>query len=479
MTRTAPDGRRSQRHREGALPRRRLPVSDRRRGRLRLLLGIGLALAAGGCGAPPGDTARSGPARNLVLVTVDTLRADVLGTYGGPVPTPAFDALAAGGVLVRQAFTPTPTTGPAHASLLTGHHPWVHGVLDNAVPLGGDLPTLAELARHHGLAAAAFVSSYVLHPRFGLDRGFDVYELVATEDALWRGERREAFYARGETTTARALAWLTAHRARSGTPFLLWIHWFDPHLPYTPPPELALPPTHPVDLAGKTVPPGLRGPQDLKQKIRDYRGEVRYVDAQLARLVEGLRGLGLLEETALVVTSDHGEGLGDHGILGHGEHLFEEQIRVPLLLRAPGLPAGAVREGGVQLEDLLPTALALLGRAPPADLDGRDLVPWLRGDVSAPPRAAVLGRRKTYAERPDLFFERGPGWKWIGPLDAPGQRFDLAADPHERGGAAASGPPAALAARARATRAAGGAPVLDDESRRALEALGYLEPDAD
>ncbi len=414
------------------------------------------------------------PPEHLVLVTLDTLRADHVGAYGAPLATPALDALAEQGVLLEDAFTPTPTTGPAHASLFTGLHPWRHRVLDNGVPLGPGASTLAEHLRAAGFTTQAFVSSYVLHPRFGMDRGFDAYSLVSTHDAQWRGRTVRGFYARGEATTERALQALGEHRDAGEGRLFLWVHYFDPHAPYEPPPGFAVDDTHPLDLRGKWL-PAEAGPVDLEPLLRSYAGEVRYVDDQLGRLVAGLEELGLLERTALVVTSDHGEGLGDHGLLQHGANLYDELVRVPLLLRAPGLPAGRRLAGGAQLEDLMPTLLSLMGVPAPAGRDGVDLLPWLRGELPQSPRPEVFGRRKDYAGVAATYFAWGPGRKWIGELGGPALHFDLRRDPGEVDGRESVEMPPGLRARLGRAVRRGDAQQLDAEARSALEALGYLD----
>ena len=425
---------------------------------------LGVFLSGSGCDV--GN--RAGP--RVLLVTVDTLRADHVGVYGGAVPTPAIDALAWAGVTVFGAFTPTPTTLPAHVSLLTGLHPWRHGVLDNAVPLPEGIPTVAERAQTAGLATAAFVSSYILHPRFGLARGFTDYRFEPGEAYVWRGRPRDAFWTLGAATTDAALAWLAAH-ARE--PFFLWVHYFDPHHPYEPPPGFERPPQERAPVTGKELPRELKTFDALATALRGYRGEVAYVDAQIGRLVEGLRTLGVLDATAIVFTADHGEGLGDHGELQHGRTLFEELVRVPLVVRAPGIPAGRRLEGTVQLEDLAPTLLELLALDEPEGLDGRSLLPWLRGEALQPPRTAVVGRRKPYPGEPDLFYVRHATAKWIGALGGEGLAYGLETDPRELHGAPAPTP-------AELGPVVGGrsaAPLLDAESRRALEALGYLGDD--
>jgi arylsulfatase A-like enzyme len=417
------------------------------------------------------------PPRGLVLVTVDTLRADHVSPYGGIVPTPSFEILAREGALAEQAYTSTPTTGPAHVSLLTGLYPWRHRTLENAVSVDGSLATLAEILRDEGFRTAAFVSSYVLHPRFGFDRGFERYEFEPTQSYAWRGEMTPSFWTRGEHTTRSALRWLNERAASGEERFFLWVHYFDPHAPYQPPQGFEVSPTQPVDLSRKLLPPEVSDAQELRRLIRAYRGEVRYADAQLGHLVERLRILALLESTVLVVTSDHGEGLGDHGLLEHGANLHEELVRVPLVVRAPGVAAGRRLRGPVQLEDLLPTALALLGVSVPEGLDGENLAPWLRGQTEASPREEVRGRRRTYATRPDLYYERRKGLKWIGELGSLGTVYVLERDPAEKAGNPGQGASETLRAEVAAARELPAAPPrpVDPEARRALEALGYLE----
>ncbi len=422
--------------------------------------------------AVPTSAESSRPAaRRVVLVTIDTLRADHVGAYGGPVATPAIDELAREGVLLGDACTPTPSTGPAHASLFTGLHPWRHGVLDNAVALDPSLPRLAGWLRARGFATAAFVASFVLDARFGFAEGFDHFSFEPTEEYTWRGKRRGRFAARGDAVVADAMRWITAH---AGEPFFVWIHLFEPHAPYRPAPGFALATDAPVELDGKHLPPGVGSRRELADLIRAYRGEVRFADAQVGRLVERLRMLALLDGTALVVTSDHGEGLGDHGLLEHGHNLHDELVRVPLVARAPGLPAGRRLSGPAQLEDLAPTLLAWAGAPAPAGGDGLDLGPWLEGRAERSPRKIVLGRRKPYRREPELFYARAASTKWIGPGDGRGTRFRLDEDPRELGGRPGAEPPPELASAFAARRGAA-PPALEAETREALEALGYVE----
>jgi len=427
-------------------------------------------------GEHPSGEGLEAPPRGLVIVTVDTLRADHVSPYGGVVPTPAFETLAREGVLVEQAYTPTPTTAPAHVSLFTGLHPWRHRTLKNAVPVDGGLETLAEILRDEGFRTAAFVSSYILHPRFGFDHGFERYEFDPTQSFVWQGEIKPDFWTLGEFTTRSALRWLNEQAAGDGR-FFLWLHYFDPHAPYQPPPGFEVSPMQPVDLSRKRTTPEAPNAGELRRLIRAYRGEVRYADAQLGRLVERLRVLALLENIVLVVTSDHGEGLGDHGLMGHGVNLHEELVRVPLFVRAPGVAAGRRLRGLVQLEDLLPTVLALLGVSIPEGLDGKNLAPWLLGQTNASPRKEVRGRRPPFDDRPDLYYERRGELKWIGEFGSPGSVYVLERDPAEQAGSPGQGASETLRAEAAAAQELPEAPSqpLDAEVRRALEALGYLD----
>ncbi len=382
------------------------------------------------------------PARSLVLVTVDALRADHVGVDGGPVPTPALDALASAGIRLAEATTPLPSTGPAHASLLTGRNPWHHGAVKSHMAFDPRVPTVADVARAAGMPTPAYVTSRAMDRPCGYHQGFATFHFEPTEDATLRGRRERLAFARGDATVAAAMDWLTAH---AGERFLLWVHLAEPQAPHLAPPGFAPPPDDPVDLAGRSA-PGKLSAAELARRIRAYRGEVAFADAQLARLVERLRLLGLLESTALVVASDHGEALGEHGLLDHEVTLTEEVVRVPVLARAPGLAAGRRLEGAAQLEDLAPTMLALLGLDPPDALDGVSLLPWWRGDVAQSPRAFAVGRRRPLPRKPDLYYLRRHTEKWIGPASGPGERYDLAGDPREERPAAAPPPPELAAA---------------------------------
>jgi choline-sulfatase len=310
---------------------------------------LGFALSA--CSRGESGAAGKAAGYNVLLVTLDTTRADHLGCYGrASAQTPALDGLAARGVLWEHALSTAPLTTPAHASLLTGLYPPAHGVRNNgSAPLDAAHPTLAGLLRERGYATAAFVSAFVLDRRYGLDRGFEVYD-----DAIEPTTAAAAFGSRdsrsARAVTDAALGWL--EERDPDRPFLLWVHYYDPHDPYQPPP-----------------------PFDERFRDRPYDGEIAYVDSQLARLISALGARGLEPRTLVAVAGDHGESLGEHGEAAHARLVYEGAMRVPLILACPGvLGAGErVEDRVASIADLAPSLLELLGVEPPRICDGSSL----------------------------------------------------------------------------------------------------------
>jgi arylsulfatase len=356
------------------------------RTRLRFVLG-GLVACVAGCGAPatPPDVA---------LVVVDTLRADHLGTYAFPLPTsPHVDRFAAGAVVFERALAASSNTVPSHASLMTSRFVREHSVgwINGTTRLEG-APTLATRFREAGYETGAFVSNFVLRRDVGLDAGFDVYddELGAAE-----ANRPDIYERNAEATTARVLAWLAARGER---PFFLFVHYQDPHGPYTPPPGMLAPfavlehdasPALPV-LSSDTEPGGipryqaLPGLDRLAQYRSRYAGEIAYFDASFARLLEALEARG--RPLVVLLTADHGESFGENGFyLSHGHATTPDQAHVPFLLRAPGLAPGR-RADAVHHVDVAPTLLELAGLPVPADARGVALGPHLRGGRPLPER---------------------------------------------------------------------------------------------
>jgi choline-sulfatase len=412
-----------------------------------VLLALGLAALGCPAGAPPAP-------QRILLVTIDTLRADHLGSYGAPnAHTPHLDELARSGVRFDAALSPVPLTLPAHTSLMTAVDPPRHGVRHNSVHrLGEDLPTLAERLRGAGYATAAFVGALVLERRFGLARGFDVYD-DRTEGRV-SGSTGYAERTADRVVDA-ALEWLE----RAPPRFFLWLHFYDPHADYRPPPGFAS--AFPGDL---------------------YSGEIAFVDAELGRLLDGLRARFGADELLVAVTSDHGEALGDHGEPTHAYTLYESTQHVPLLLAGAGLPRGVVSEQVVSLVDVAPTLLALAGAEPLPDVDGRDLRRQL--DAAEPGERALY--METLATALDLgwsplFAVRVGPWKYI---RAPrSELYDLREDPGELDDRAARDAARAAALDALLERHLAGAaraplPVaLSEQDRARLRSLGYVVPD--
>jgi len=290
------------------------------------------------------------PARgfNVLLVTLDTVRADRLGPWGyEPARTPTLDALAASGIVWLDAVAPTPITLPSHASLMTGLAPPKHGVRDNgSFRLAEEKRTLAETLAGAGYETGSFVGSFVLDRRFGLGQGFATYD-----DDLGGGVAASGAFAErsAEAVTEGALEWL-AGREGADAPFFLWVHYFDAHSPYGPP------------AAFRTGDP--------------YDGEIAYVDAQLARLVSHLEASGQRDRTLIVVTADHGESLGEHGEPSHSIFIYESTLHIPLILSSPGLYSEprVVEDRVAGLVDVAPTLLSLLGVDGLPDADGVDLL---------------------------------------------------------------------------------------------------------
>ena len=332
--------------------------------------------------------AEATPPRGLVLVTVDTLRADALGAWGATGGlTPQLDGLAQESLVFTAAYAPAPFTYPSIAAILTGRHPGALGIQTNLSRIPPDVPTLASELRAHGFRTGAAVSSYVLRGKALLASHFDVYDDTLDASPPPGGVLERA--AAGTTDAAlAALDRLLA--APDGAParFFLWVHYQDPHGPYTPPPELAQraralePDAGRLEvLASNHGGPGIPAYQVLGDEREvaayraAYRGEVAYLDNEVGRLREGLASRGLADHALLAFTADHGEALGEHDVwFAHGHDLTDELLRVPLLLHGPGIEPGR-RDEVVSLQDLFPTLLRrLLGPEAAAGLPGRDLL---------------------------------------------------------------------------------------------------------
>jgi arylsulfatase A-like enzyme/thioredoxin-like negative regulator of GroEL len=420
-------------------------------------------MAIGGCG--PKERLP-----NVLLVTFDTTRADRIGCYGNQrIETPTLDGLAREGIRFANAMSTAPITAPSHSTILTGRYPIAHGFRDNGLfILGEEQVTLAEILRENGYATAAAVGAFPLIARFGLNQGFDLFDdhltgafedytgqRAVAKDRLFFDERRAA------QVNEAVIPWLSENAGKR--PFFTWVHYFDPHQPHEP--ESPWAETYADDL---------------------YNGEIAYADAKLGYLLEHLRRLGELDRTLVVMTADHGEGLGDHGEVTHALLAYNSTLHVPLIIRPPqGVePRGVVVEHRVGTVDLTPTIVDLLGLEPSDTFQGRSLAPLWR-DPSAPPP-----RTPHYAENLSPRLSHGWGelrvlfdgsYKYIhGPRP---ELFDLARDPAELHDLAADEPDTAAAMRTRLQAfldrysVSGVSTVedLDEETRRRLAALGYIQ----
>jgi len=414
------------------------------------------------------------------LLTVDTLRADRLGAYGSTsTSTPHLDAMAAGSVRFKRAYAPLPKTNPSLSTLMTGRYPSAHGVRRNGAHLPETEQTLAETLRAAGYDTHAFICNHVIVARHGLAQGFVTYD-QDLPDAI---PTREAHERIAEHLVDAVLRW--ADTSKPASPFFLWTHFIDPHGPYTPPGF-----TSPLAGGGATLPvsqtndgvgsipayQALKGVVSVDEYIARYEGEVSYVDREIGRLVSGLRARGLLENTLIVMTADHGESLGDHDLyFQHGSSLYEAQLHVPLMILGPGITPRVV-ETAVGIVDVMPTLLDRLGLPQPAGIQGSSLDAWLEGDEpgGAADRTlfAEIGRRRA-AIRGTLKLIWDGEKKGVDLFDVsadPGEVHDLAASRREDGRRL-------LEAVMRFSRenTSDAAPDDDEETKKTLKALGYLE----
>ncbi|MDP8214639.1 MAG: sulfatase-like hydrolase/transferase [Candidatus Euphemobacter frigidus] len=391
---------------------------------------------------------------NLLLITMDTTRADHLGCYGyAAARTPSLDELAESGVRFSRFFCNVPLTLPSHATMMTGLYPPEHGCrVNGAHVLSEEIPTLAEVFSSHGYQTAAFVAAFVLDSKFGLDRGFRIYDdyEVPTSDDIY-DDNAMYRYRRGDKVAGAALRWLTKHSRR---PFFCWVHFFDPHRPYYFPG------------------PGLGDAYDH---------EITYMDRQIKRLINYLKEEDLLKKTIIIAVGDHGEGLGDHGEEEHGLLLYDPVIRVPFIVSgAARFPRGLEVTELMSTVDLFSTILDLFGWKLPEDSSGHSFAGTLLGE-SVP-------EKDVYIETEFPLTEYGwsplrgmvtPEWKYIlAPLK---ELYNLIDDPAELKNLARLQPEKMreLADRLAAleeemVRREAPEVMLDETSRKTLESLGYL-----
>jgi arylsulfatase A-like enzyme/Flp pilus assembly protein TadD len=407
---------------------------------------------------------RFGAAPNVVLITLDTLRADRISSYGSKsVATPSIDAFAAEGVRFTNAASTVPLTLPAHASILTGLYPPGHGVRENVgAVLAAGLPTLAELLGKGGWATGGFVSAFVLDHRWGIGRGFDRYFDDFDLGGLGTASAANVGLVRrdGAETVAAALSWLDTRPA--GRPFFLWLHLYDPHDPYMP-----------------------KEPFRSRYPGRPYDAVAAYTDSLVGDFRRALDERRLLRDSLVILTSDHGEGLGDHGETFHGFLVYDTTIHAALIVKPPGgVRGGRVVDRTVSHVDLLPTILDMVGLKAPENVHGRSLAPLVAG-------RDVPGERPVYSE--SLYPLLHYGWAPLRALrtdrfkliDVPRpELYDIAQDPAEARNLHDAEPSRARDLTADLGRlrhriegvkpAAGNAPEIDQRSVARLRSLGYL-----
>jgi len=438
----------------------------------------------------------------VVLISVDTLRADALGSYGGPVRTPAIDALAERGVLFERAYAPAALTAPSHATLFTGREPLDHGITRNGVSLQGEIETLAEQFRAAGYSSGGFVSSFVLDPRFGWDQGFEVFDASFPKDGatvskelaqpgmFFNMHSFEGFDRRADATVDAALAWL----ATAEEPYFLFVHLFDPHDPYVPPKGyLERLGSARFDLEGRTA-PDARKPRRLERLVRRYHAEVLFADYELGRLFEGLEAKSD-RRNVTALTSDHGEGLGQHGWLVHARNLYDEAVHVPLIVSDTAASVRGQRlRTPVGIVDVAPTLLRLAGLPELSSASGRSLANSVE-EGSEPEARTVFGHRRPHPTatidfRGEKISARDADNKWIANDLIEDEFYDLTNDPGElnnlagdRSGESSSAGQVergmALLDLINSHRAEAGViedpPELAPDVRAALDALGYTE----
>jgi arylsulfatase A-like enzyme/Tfp pilus assembly protein PilF len=349
---------------------------------------------------PPGGTVD-----NVLLITLDTTRADHLGCYGYDLAsTPNLDGLAREGIRFARVYCPAPLTLPSHSTIMTGLYPATHGVRNNGHELASKIRTLAEILKGRGFTTAAFVSSFSVDSRFGIGRGFDVYDDTFQPQAPLKGPNAER---RAEETFARFSRWLDNNGPGR---FFAWVHYYDPHLPYDPP-----------------------SPYREGSPGRPYDGEIAYMDHYVGAVLNRLKAKGLLDKTLIVVAGDHGEGLGDKVETGHGIFLYEETLRVPLIFHnLKAFPRPRVVESAVRLLDVAPTILEMIGlKSEAAGMQGQTLTSWIRKKTSTDLNSLVetFYPRENFGWSELVGIVSGP-WKFI---QAPRpELYDLKNDPGEK-----------------------------------------------
>lgn len=470
---------------------------------LLIVSGVAAALSARSFGGPQA-TSR---APSVLLITVDTLRRDHVSAYGqSPVQTPNIDALASRGVLFLDAITPLPETAPAHSAMLSGRHPFRSGVLSNGDVLRNGTLTLAERLEEEGYARAAFVSAFAVDARTGLDQGFEIYDddflpvrgaarirLIELALRAWMrlGDPTAlaSFYERpAPDTLARALAWAEQNREK---PFFLWVHLFEPHSPYEP---HGLPGFEDNGSPGAPAldhrrilerEPGYAYTEEERARLRRlYAEEVAYVDQQIGAFLEGVGALELDRPLAVLLTADHGEMLGEHGVNFNHHGIWEDVLKVPLVVVPPDLSKLKERRVAqqVRLMDVATTVTDIAGVTALPSSEGFPLLALAEGLWDRGASTLLLGRRGVALSEGLLYGYRSGGVKYhLDPVTGAERLYDIHADPAETQELSAKLPELLVTARERVREETRGQLVqpqaggLDPEVAEKLKALGYQE----
>ena len=420
--------------------------------------------------APPAaaPAAAAGPKTpNIILITLDTTRADRMGFLGwkGGL-TPNLDKLAQDSTVFERAYAQAPLTSVSHATILTGTYPQYHGVVDFPMVLADDLPYAPQILRDHGYQTAAFLGSLALDPQGGapgFDRGFDMYDAKFHPEAYGPQGRYQSIERRGEEVVSRALAWLDAHPKR---PLFMWVHLYDAHDPYEP-------------------------PEPYKSRYAEpYDGEIAHLDAVVGNLLAELKKRGLYDDSVMAVMADHGESLGAHGEDTHGVFVYDETIHVPLLVKLPkAVSAGKRVENRVELVDVMPTLLQSVSIDIPKDVQGKSLLELMKAGPEGDAAAEAWKDRGAYAQAD--YAHIAYGWAALQSLrtgkylyiEAPKRElYDQAADPKAENNLAPKSAAVAdtLAARLGDFRKKTSSsriapkPNIDAERMKELAALGYV-----
>jgi arylsulfatase A-like enzyme len=383
----------------------------------------------------------NGPIDSILLVTIDTCRSDRIGCYGNAAAiTPTMDRLAAGGLLFSNCNTQVPSTLPSHATILSSLYPRTHGVPRNGFVLPEDVRTMAQILEERGFRTAAFVSSFPLNRSFGLDRGFQVFD-DETEMSPAGGELERS----ASSVTEKAATWL---RGIGDEPFLAWVHYFDPHWPYDPPPPYGIA-RHPP--ASRYSPNDLRdanairfgfvpfGPTDREAFLAAYDGEIAFVDRCLGELIESIPE-PRRDRLLILIAGDHGEAFGGHDYyFDHGRYLWSSAVRVPLIVYGPAVvPKPRVETALVRLLDVAPTLLEAAGVPIPAQFEGESLLPAAIGPIEW--RVSIAEASKPWSVEVDGDYKnerkaksiRVGNWKLIlTPYRSQKELYNLQIDPNE------------------------------------------------